>query len=174
MGQHIAQVNNIIEFLEKQKPSTAYPAGVRDGDKGYTRYAPKSSDYPNLIIPEHIYDNDDNAIAPGYYQLILSEDRQMLVLVQSEKVVATFPVFKVEEDKTQEVTPQPMDNKSQRKFNKEQKKKAKENEKLIKEGKIESEPQIYVNATIEYDKVGDYYLVKYERGRIRAWGTIKD
>jgi len=98
----------------------------------------------------------------------------MLMLIQSETLVATFPVFKVEEDREQEATPQPMDNKSQRKFDRDKKKKAKENEKLIKEGRISAEPEIYANATIEYEKVGDYYLVKYERGRIKAWGTIKN
>jgi len=174
MGQLIAEFQTPLDFLERHIPATAYPAGVKDGDKGINRYAPKSSDYPNLIIPEHIFDNDNNVIVPGYYQVKLSEDRQMLMLIQSETLVATFPVFKVEEDREQEATPQPMDNKSQRKFDRDKKKKAKENEKLIKEGRISAEPEIYANATIEYEKVGDYYLVKYERGRIKAWGTIKN
>jgi len=60
-----------------------------------------------------------------------------------------------------------------RKFNKEQKKKAKETKKAIKQGKIPEAPQEYNNATIEYDNEGEYYLIKYERGNIRAWGAIK-
>lgn len=173
MGEYIAQVKNITEVLEDTKPSSSYPTGLRDADKGYTRYAPKSSDYPNLIIADYIYDSENNVIVPGYYQLILSSDRQMLVLAQSEKIIATFPVFKLEEDKTQEEPQPPQERIALWKYNREQKKKEKETQKLIKEGKIPPEQEIYANATIEYEKIKDYYLVKYERGKIRAWGVIK-
>ena len=35
------------------------------------------------------------------------------------------------------------------------------------------EPKVYMDATIEYNPNGDYYLIKYERGTIKAWGAIK-
>jgi len=151
-----------------------YRSGIKEGEKGYEIYAQPSSTNPTLIISNPVYDDDDNVIMPGYYELILSYDRQILVLAQAGVEVARFPVFKVEEDKTQEVTPQPMDNKSQRKLDNEQKKKEKTRKKQIRQGQIPDETsQIYTNATIEYDEKGDYYLIKYERGRIRAWGAIK-
>lgn len=173
MGIYLAQVPTITDLLPPRGPSI-YPAGIHANDSEILRYAPKSSDHPNLIIINPVYDDDRNVIMPGYYELVLSADRQMLNLVQAGKIIAAFPVFKIEEDKTQEQVSQPMDNKSQRKFDRENKKKEKERKKLIKQGKIPSdEPEIYMNATIQYDEKGDYYLIKYERGRIRAWGAIK-
>lgn len=173
MAIYLAQVPTITDLLP-QRGSSTYPAGMYINDNSLVRYALKSSKHPNLIIVSPIYDDDGNVIMPGYYELVLSGDRQILSLVQADNVIATFPVFKIEEDKTQEPDLQPMDNKSQRKFNKEQKKKEKENKKLVRQGKIpNSEPEMYMNATIQYDEKGDYYLIKYERGRIRAWGAIK-
>lgn len=172
MVVYLAQVPSVTDLLPPRGSST-YPPGIYANDNELVRYAPKSSNNPNLIIINPIYDDDSNVILPGYYELILSSDRQMLILSQEGKEIATFPVFKIEEDKNQEPTSQPMDWKSQRKFDKEQEKKEKENKKLIKQGKIPNEPQVYMNATIQYDNKGDYYLIKYERGRIRAWGAIK-
>lgn len=173
MGIEIAQVKTISELLPK-RGAEVYSAGINDSDKASSRYGPKSSDQPNLIIINPIYDSDGNVIMPGYYELILSTDRQILILAQSQKITATFPVFKLEEDKSKTQTAQPMDKKSLRKLQKEQKKQADKNKKLIKEGKIPEEPEIYSNASIEYDIEGDYYLVKYERGNIRAWGALKN
>lgn len=172
-----------MAILLAQFPSTAdvlpprgeniYSSGLRDADKGYVKYGPKSTDQPNLLINDAIYDNDQNIIMPGYYELSLSPDRQMLTLSQGRDIFAVIPVFKIEEDRSQEQMAQPKDKKSLKKFNKEQKKKDKKTKKLIKEGKIPEEPQIYTNAAIQYDVSGDYYLIKYERGKIRAWGAIK-
>lgn len=170
MNPQIKMMNQILP----QRGPAAYTAGIKDSDKGSLRYGPKSSDNPSLMIVDSIYDNDGNSIAPGYYELVLSMDRDMLLLEQSEKIVAKIPVFKVEVDRTQEQAAQPNNKKAQKAFNKEQKKKEKERKKLYKAGKIPSmEPEIYSNATIQFDVKGDYYLIKYERGKIRAWGAIK-
>lgn len=151
-----------------------YRSGIRDGEKGYEIYAQPSSTNPTLIISNPVYDNDGNVLMPGYYEIVLSGDRTMLTLTQAGKDVAVFPVFKIEEDKSQEVVPQPMNYKAQWKFDREQKKKEKKRKKQIRQGQIpDNENEIYTNATIEYDEKGDYYLIKYERGRIRAWGAIK-
>lgn len=150
-----------------------YNAGIKEGDKGHERYAHPSSVHPNLLLINPISDDNGNMIMPGYYELVLSEDRTMLVLVQAGVQIASFPVFKTTEERSKEQIAQPMDKKSLRKFNKEQKKKAKETKKAIKQGKMPEEPQEYNNATIEYDDDGEYYLIKYERGNIRAWGAIK-
>lgn len=169
----LAQVP-MVDRLMPQRGECTYSSGLEEKDKGYEKYAYPSSKYPNLIIINPIYDNDDNVIMPGYYELTLSSDRQMLSLLQAGKTIATFPVFKVEEDKSKEQIIQPMDKKSQKKINKEEEKKEKERKKLIKQGKIpDEEPEIYMNATIQYQENGDYYLIKYERDNIKAWGTIK-
>lgn len=160
------------QLLHKRGPS-AYSAGIDERDKGYVKYAHPSSKSPILSIVNPIADDDRNIIMPGYYELVLSADRQMLVLAQAGTVIATIPVFKLEEDKTQETLAQPMDNKSQKKADKAQLNKEKKRKKLVQEGKISDEPEIYMNATIDYDKEGDYYLIKYERQSIRAWGAIK-
>lgn len=170
-------INPQVYFMQRILPPrglVTYSSGLVDKDKGYVKYAAPSSTNPTLIIANPVYDNDDNLITPGYYELVLSGDRTMLTLTQAGKEIAVFPVFKIEEDKTQETEPQPMDNKSQREFNKEQQKKEKKRQKQIRKGEIpDDEPQIYTNASIEYDTKGDYYLIKYERGKIRAWGAIK-
>lgn len=169
----LEKMKTINQLLPARGPNT-YNAGIKDGDKGYERYAYPSSKHPNLIIVNPISDDDGNTIMPGYYELVLSEDRQMLILVQSGKEIASCPVFKVQEDRTQEPTPQPMNFKSQKKADKAKKKQDKKNKQLLKEGKIDSlDPEVYTNATIQYDESGDYYLIKYERGRIKAWGAIK-
>lgn len=163
-----------VERLLTPRGNYAYNAGIKDADKGHIRYASKSSDQPTLMIVNPISDDDGNLIMPGYYELALSDDRQMLILAQRQVVIATIPVFKVEEDRTKEQVAQPMDNWSQRKFDRAQKKKEKERKKLLKDGKItDLEPAVYNNATIEYDSDGDYYLIKYERDKIRAWGALK-
>lgn len=169
----LAQVPT-LERLMPQRGEYTYSSGLDEKDKGYEKFAYPSSKSPNLIIVNPIYDGDDNVIMPGYYELTLSSDRQMLSLVQAGKTIATFPVFKIEEDKSKEQTIQPMDNKSQKEFNKKEKKKEKERAKLIRQGKIpDEEPEIYMNATIEYQEDGNYYLIKYERANIKAWGAIK-
>ena len=172
MGILLAQVPS-VESLLPPRGDAIYHGGYKEGDRGYERYAKPSSKNPNLMLVNAVSDDDGNIIMPGYYELALSDDREMLRLIQAGRVAATIPVFKIEEDKSQEETPQPNNARAQRKFNKEQKKKAKKTKKLIKQGKMLQEPEIYSNASIQYDKDGDYYLIKYERGRIRAWGAIK-
>lgn len=162
-----------VDKLLPPRGANIYNAGIKDNDKGFIKYGPKSTDQPNLMIVDPISDDDGNMIMPGYYELLLSKDRQTLLLSQQQKIVAIIPVFKVEEDKSKLQAIQPIDYKSQRKFNKEQKAQAKKNKKLIKDGEISEIPPIYNNASIQYDEKGDYYLIQYERGAIRAWGAIK-
>lgn len=164
----------MMQKVLPQRGPAIYRSGINPGEKAEEIYAQPSSTNPTLIISSAIYDDDRNVIMPGYYELVLSGDRTMLHLTQQGEDVAIIPVFKIEEDKTQEVENQPMSNKEQRNFDKEQKQKEKKRKKQIRLGEIpDTEPAIYTNATIEYDTTGDYYLIKYERGRIRAWGAIR-
>lgn len=168
------KMKSVDQLLPRRGPNI-YNAGIKDYDKGYVKYGAPSSDQPTLIISDPIYDDEGNGILPGYYELKLSEDRQNLLLTQKQDVMAIIPVFKVEEDKSADKSiQQPMDWKSQKKADWEQKKKDKETKKLIKEGRIPDVPSVYNRANIQYEPDGNYYLIEYERGRIRAWGAIKN
>jgi len=164
----------MMNKLMPARGSNTYASGTRDSEKGFAIYGPASSDYPTLLLVNPIYDNDGNSVAPGYYELSLNDDRKMFSLSQGGKIIAVVPVFRVEEDRRQAQVAQPMDSKSQKKADKEQKKKDKLRKKQISQGEIpDNAPQTYNNATIEYDDEGSYYLIKYERGKIRAWGVVK-
>ena len=168
LSQDIESVDAIMPY----PPYPTYPSGLVDKDNAIYRYAKSSSDSPCLIIVDPIYGRDETVVLPGYYALVLSEDRTFLMLVQSEKLVALFPVFKLEEDKIQ--LEQLKDKKTQKKLAKAQKAQAKIDAKRKRSGLGPEVKEVYMKATIEYDKIGSYYLIKYERGRIRAWGAIKE
>lgn len=167
------KMKSVDQLLPRRGPNI-YNAGIKDYDKGHVKYGAPSSSQPTLIITDPIYDEDGNGILPGYYELSLSIDRKNLLLTQRQEIAAIIPVFKVEEDKSKiDITQQPMDDKSQKKADKEQKKKDKETKKMISEGRVPDEPEVYNRADIEYKSDGNYYLIKYERGMVRAWGAIK-
>ena len=167
-SQDIQPIDKIMPY----PPYPTYPSGLSDKDNSIYRYSHKSSDSPNLTIVDPIYDNDGNVILSGYYSLVLSDDRKFLLLLQSEKIIAVLPVFKIEEDKIQ--FEQLKDKKYQKKLAKKQKAQNKIDAKRAKSGLGPEVKEVYMKATIEYDKIGAYYLVKYERERIRAWGAIKE
>ena len=109
---------------------------------------------------------------PQYQNLIkIPQSRDFLILIQSKKAMAIIPVFKVEEDATE---PERLNDK---KYKKQLKKEAKERKKVnaarTKAGMPPDEEKVHMEASIEYNPKGDYYLIKYERGTIRAWGAIK-
>lgn len=165
---------NTVDMLLHKRGSNTYNAGIKDNDKGFVRYAHPSSTNPTLTIVNYISDDDGNVIQPGYYELVLSQDKQILLLTQRQEIIATIPVFRLEENYSKEDRAQPMDKKSQSKAEKAEKKKQKKLKKMYDARQISSmEPEIYTNATIKYDEKDDYYLIKYERDKVRAWGAIK-
>ena len=56
---------------------------------------------------------------------------------------------------------------------KEEKARKDTNEKRAKVGMSPDVPQVYMEASIEYEPKGQYYLIKYQRGTIKAWGAFK-
>ena len=146
-------------------------AGIYDWDKAHVRYSLKESDYPTLTIVTPIFDNAGNVIPPGYYELAISDDKTFFILLQSKRQIAVIPVFKVEEDATEEKR---INNKEYKKELKKEEKKRKEiNKKRDKVGMKHDEEPVFMDATIEYNPSGDFYLIKYERGTLKAWGAIK-
>lgn len=146
-------------------------SGLSVGSEMYYRYSLKESDYPTLIIIDPIYDNEKNIIPPGHYELALSDSKEFLILIQSKKPLAIIPVFKIEEDDSEK--DRLNDPKYKRQLKKEAKEKKKVNEKRARKGMPPVQDYIHMEASIEYDPDGDLYLIKYQRGTIKAWGAIK-
>lgn len=168
-------VDNIMMHSETR----AYPiqpqetAGLMVGTQSIYKYSLRESSYPTLSIVEDIQDSQGNKIEPGHYELALSDERDFLILIQSKKAIAIIPVFKVEVDMSQ--YEQVRDKKSLKREQKEKKEIEKTNRKREKQGlpPVNEEQDIYQEASIEYQPKGEYYLIKYERGDVRAWGAIK-
>lgn len=144
-------------------------SGYYVGSQSIYRYSLKDSDYPSLIVSEPLYDNAGGIIRPGYYELALSDSREYLILLQSKEPVAVIPVIKIEEDATEQTRLSNV----KKELKKEQKNRENTNKKRAKTGQTLDEPQIFMEAELEYDSKGNYYLVKYQRGSIKAWGVFK-
>lgn len=168
-------VDNIMMHSETR----VYPvepqetAGLELGSQSIYKYSLRESSYPTLSIVEDIKDSQGNRIEPGHYELALSDERDFFILIQTKKAIAIIPVFKVEVDMSR--YEQVRDKKSLKREQKEKKEIAKTNRKREKQGMppVNEEQDIYQEASIKYQPAGDYYLIKYERGDVRAWGAIK-
>ena len=167
-------------FVEKflsQKYIRPYPqapqetSGYYVGSQSIYRYSLKDSDYPTIIIPDPLYDNEGGIIKPGYYELDLSDSREFLILLESKNPIAIIPVIKIEEDASEQ---ERLNNKKVKKeLKKEKKAREDTNKKRAKVGMPPDEPQIHTEASIEYNPKGNFYLIKYQRGTIKAWGAFK-
>ena len=170
-----AFVDNIMLHSETR----AYPvepqitSGLVDGTQGFYRYALRESTYPILSIVDKIQDKFGNTIEPGHYELCLSDEKDLLILVQSKKAIAIIPVFKVEIDMSHQQ--QVHDKKSLKRAEKEEQEIAKTNRKRERKGMpaVNNDKDIYQEASVEYVEDGDYYLIRYERDDVKAWGAIK-
>src|SRR5574344_867648 len=163
-----------LDEIMPYPPYPLYRSGVTDGTNSIYRYALKESNYPILIIVDPIFDEEGSVIPSGHYSLALTDERDLLIIYKNDKVIATLTVFKYEEDKTQIEKKEKTyfkEWKRKRAKKKKEKKDAKMNAKRVKQGLPLLSDPIYMEASIEYNKDGKYYLIKYERARIRAWGA---
>lgn len=164
-----AYVETVLDFKEI-RPYPVEPqetSGVTLGSQAIYKYALYESDYPTLSLVDEITNGEGDKIPAGHYELALTDERDFLILMQSKKPIAIIPVFKVEEDISK---PTKKEIKIEKKIEKQRKK---TNEKRAKKGIKPDVPQIHMEASIEYNHEGKYYLIKYERDKIRAWGAIK-
>ncbi len=169
-------VDNIMLHSETRVYPTEpqITAGLIVGSQSFYKYSLRESTYPTLSIVDEISDAQGNTIPAGHYELALSDERDFLILIQSRKAIAIIPVFKVDVDMSQYSVVR--DNKSLRKQKKEDKEIAKTNRKRERKGLPlidKDEDDIYQEASIEYIPNGGYYLIRYERGDVKAWGAIK-
>ena len=158
---------NVRPYPQEPQETSGYYVGTQ----AIYRYSLKDSDYPTLIITDPLFDNAGGVITSGYYELALSDMRDFLILIQSKNPVAVIPVIKIEEDATEAAR---LNNKKVKKeLKKEEKARKDTNEKRSKVGMKPDEPEIHMEASIEYVPNGQYYLIKYQRGAIKAWGAFK-
>lgn len=174
-----------IDYLAPTAPYPAIPSGVTIHEKSIYRFSIPTDEQPTLSIIDYIPDYNGNFIKPGHYELALSDDKEFLYLIESKDLVAVIPVFKLAEnqselkkyrDKQKELT------KSERKEVKRQEREKRRKEKYQKiiETKyaqtgatVPKKEYTHLEASIDYIKEGGYYLIRYEKGVIRAWGAIK-
>ena len=158
---------NVRPYPQQPQETSGYYVGTQ----AIYRYSLKDSDYPTLIITDPLFDNAGGVINSGYYELALSDMRDFLILIQSKNPVAVIPVIKIEEDATE--TARLNNKKVKKELKKEEKARKDTNEKRAKVGMKPDEPEIHMEASIEYVPNGQYYLIKYQRGAIKAWGAFK-
>jgi len=170
-----------VENIMLHSETRAYPqspqetSGLLFGTDSVYRYGLRESSYPTLSIVDEISDEYGNVIPAGHYELALTDEKDYLILIQSKKAIALIPVIGVEIETSTEA--QVHDKKSLKKQQKEAKKIAKTNKQRAKKGMppVNPEQDIYQEATMEYvnSEKGGYYLIRYERGDVKAWGAIK-
>lgn len=169
-----------VENIMMHSETRVYPtepqitAGLVLGSQAIYRYGLRESSYPTLSLVDELSDSQGNVIPAGHYELALSDERDFLILIQSKKAIAIIPVFKVDVDMS--YCEQVRDDKALKKEKKKAKEIAKTNKKREKKGMppVNEEEDIYQEATIEYvPSNGGYYLIKYERGDVKAWGAVK-
>ena len=170
-------VENIMMHSETRVYPTEpqYTAGIILGSQAIYRYGLRESSYPTISIVDSISDGKGNVIPPGHYELALSDERDFLILIQSKQALAIIPVFKVEVDMSE--YEQIRDNKALKRQKKKEKEIAITNKKRAKHGMppVDEDEEINQEASIEYitQDGKSYYLIKYERGDVRAWGAFK-
>lgn len=159
------------EYIRPYPQEPQETSGYFTGSQSIYRYSLKDSDYPTIIIPSPLYDNAGGVIKEGYYELALSDSGEFLILLESKEPRAIIPVIKIEQDSTEQTR---LNNKTVKKeLKKEEKDREKTNKKRAKTGMTPDEPEVYMDADIEYNPNGQYYLIKYQRGTIKAWGAFK-
>ena len=170
-----------LKNVEETIPYTFMDSGLFIGQNSIYKQAHPSTPEPILTIVDYIPDYNGNFIKPGHYTLALSDDKEFLLLIESLQLIATIPVFKIAENKEElaKLHKRIQDEKSGKKY-KRPKFESKQDriKRLIKTTKTERhetqiEDFVYRNASIEYIKEGQYYLITYENGYIRAFGAIK-
>ena len=169
-----------IDYLAPAAPYPVEVSGLTVHQNPIYRYSIPTDEQPVLLIKDYIPDHNGNFINPGYYQLALSDDREFLYLIESKDLKAVIPVFKIAENeremhklyaKKKELSKKEKQDRAKKK----RKDKMQEviNKKYAKTGATPPQEYEHMEASIEYIQEGEYYLIRYERGFIRAWGAIK-
>ena len=169
-----------IDYLAPAAPYPVIPSGITVHQKSIYRYSIPTDEQPVLTIVNYIPDHNGNFIKPGHYQLALSDDREFLYLIESKELIAVIPVFYLEENKKEmeklysaNKKPTKEEKKALNKKKREERIKAIIDAKYAKTGATPPKEYEHMYADIHYIKEGEYYLIQYEKGFIRAWGAVK-
>ena len=174
-----------IDYLAPCAPYPMTPSGITVYENTIYRYAIPTDEQPVLAIIDYIPDYNGNFIKPGHYQLALSDDKEFLYLIESKNLIAVIPVFKLAEDESELKKYRDKNRELTKSEKKEVEKKAREQKRKDKIREIiemnyaktgatpPPKDYIHMEASIDYIKEGGYYLIRYEKGFIRAWGAIK-
>ena len=168
-----------VKVIDETLLYPLYPSGLNENQSSIDRYRHSNLKEPVLKLADYIYDYNGNYIAPGMYELALSDDKEFLLLIESHKLIAIIPVFKLAENEAEveKIRKAQAQKNKKIKFGKQKyrdkmrailRKKYAENAITPPE-----EDYVYMNAEIEYVENGGYYLITYENGVYRAWGAIK-
>ena len=165
--------------IDRELPVAPYPvtpSGIMNTQSSLYRYRLPEIEQPTLIIKDYIPDHQGNFIKPGHYELALTDDKEFMLIIESHNLIAVIPVFKIAENKEEVKRMQEIEAKKKKRKRKTAKEKIEEKIR-IKYAKYGNTPPefdyVYRNATIEYIEEGQYYLIMYENGAIRAWGAFK-
>ena len=171
-----------IDYLAPCAPYPATPSGVTNYEKSIYRYSIPTDEQPVLTIVNYIPDYNGNFIKPGHYQLALSDDKEFLYLIESKNLIAVIPVFKLAENQAElkkyrndltEAEKKQLKKKERKKKREEKRKKIIETKYAKTGATLPDREYVHMDASIDYIKDGGYYLIRYEKGVIRAWGAIK-
>lgn len=162
----IAYSNSPLDFF----PHPAYKSGLEsDVENLYADKMP-SIENPVLVLPYVLYSESKDALMPGYYELALSSDKKFLLLIESKRLRAKIPVFKLVEDKK-------LDDKELAEDNIEKVKK--QDTKRRYKAKPVRKPDNYfelrknLNSSAKISDSGlSYYILEYKSGSIAAYAYI--
>lgn len=162
MDCNFIALNNADDIL----PYGTYKSGIMDGDKDVYKYPYPTSKHPIVQLAYILKDFEGNELPPGHYEVILSPNRKMLYLVESQKIKASIPVAKLVEKMVSE-------EEERKKLEKKQKLEKKYKNKPRKRPRDTSalEEQADMEATIR-DSRDNYYILNYKNGNIQATGYI--
>ena len=162
-----------IDYLAPTAPYPPTPSGILVHQDSIYRYAIPTDEQPVLLLQDYISDHNGNYITPGYYQLALSDDREFLYLIESKKLIAIVPVFKIAENQAEVKKLYKPNKKISRKEKKQARVQKIIDKKFARTGATPPQKYVHMEASVDYVEKGDYYLLMYEKGYIRAWGAIK-
>ena len=167
-----------VKVIDEQLLYHVYPSGLTEYQEAIVRYRHSNLNEPTLKLVDYIYDYNGNYIAPGIYELALSDDKEFLLLIESHKLIAVIPVFKLAQNQEEVDRIQQEQAKKNRKLKMPKERYLDKMQRLLRIKYAEAaitppEDYVYMNAEIEYIENGGYYLITYENGMFRAWGAIK-
>lgn len=156
--------------VEELLPYAQYKSGEKAGENPIYQYSAPAKTYPVLTLEEDILLGDGRGIMRGFYQAVLSDDFDFIVLIESGRIVAKIPVISLEQRK-----PMPL---VKEKVTKKRIKPPEGREYLPPQPKknnkgVDSADFIYLKASVYYDSENSSYVLVYERGNTKAVGVIK-